>query len=204
MTTGFAPIFALSHFPTNAMRLAAHKERQHAARGGARSSACLPARRRKPKHTLPVLNCVSNAYKPSATMLSAKATVLPAAAAIGQLQRRTPCLAPCHAAAAAATGGRPAALSCSPRRAALAGATAPRHRRRSARVSASAGGGGSDLESEGLEQQSFSHLAKAVANKLAETAGQEGAYNGLKLWCVPVRVCGGVRQPHKLAVQVAC
>lgn len=132
-------------------------------------------------------------------MLSTKATVLPAAAAIGQLQRRTPCLAPCHAAAAAATGGRPAALSCSPSRAALAGATAPRHRRRSPRVSASAGGGGSDLESEGLEQQSFSHLAKTVANKLAETAGQEGAYNGLKLWCVYSRVCGGVRQPRKLA-----
>lgn len=115
-------------------------------------------------------------------MLSLKAAVLPNAGAAGaQLQHRraTPGLA--------GTGCgltlQSAALSCSPSRAGFAGSLAA-GRGGLLRVSAGGGGGSSDLESEGLEQQSFSSLAKAVANKLAsEVAGQEGTYNRLKLWC---------------------
>ncbi|PRW44243.1 hypothetical protein C2E21_6700 [Chlorella sorokiniana] len=111
-------------------------------------------------------------------MLSLQASVLSkAGAATAQPQRRTTCLAPCLPAA------QPAALS----RAGLSSApTAPSRHRGRVLLRASAGGGGgggSDLESEALEQQSFSSLAKAVANKLAsEVAGQEGTYNRLKLW----------------------
>ncbi|KAI7846260.1 hypothetical protein COHA_000240 [Chlorella ohadii] len=108
-------------------------------------------------------------------MLCLQAAVVPTAAAV-QLQRRTPCLAPCRGSAA-----QPAILSCSTSRAAL-GASSWAHRRgRRALLCVSASGG--DLESEALEGQSFSTIAKAVANKLAsEVAGQEGIYNGLKLW----------------------
>lgn len=116
-------------------------------------------------------------------MLSLKAAVLPTGGAVSaQLQRRhtTPGLAGSRRGLTLQS----AALSCSPSRAGFASGLAPgRCPGGLLRVSAGGGGSSSDLESEGLEQQSFSSLAKAVANKLAsEVAGQEGTYNRLKLW----------------------
>ena len=109
-------------------------------------------------------------------MLESRTALPSASAALGRPQRPSPCpAAPCRP-----TAARPAGLcpSCP------AGAVpAPGRRRRLAvRVSAQ-GGGGSDLESQDLESQSFHSLAKVVASKLAsEVAGQEGAFNRMKLW----------------------